>query len=202
MNNNLYNKYYETISPRCWERVEKKEDMFGKEYWNTKGDSDLYDMPLTENKTKISSSEWNIFHHMIIQVLIDFVNKYPIDNDVNTYSMNIDLETGEWKTYLNDIEPVIVNVPDSDIDYMYNVRHGVEDKDIIDSYDGLNHRIYFFVCEFLRRHQKDLEVDVNKFYFRIDNLKPSLENKRWVAESDSSLSLCEHDNLILCSMLI
>lgn len=205
MSNNLYNEYYGILKERCWGMIEKREDEHGEKFWHKGGidyEDEINNMPITINKTNVENSEWKILHHMIVQYLIDCVLKHEIDVDAfNDYSINIDLHNGEWKFYINNVEKLNIGFPDSDIDYSIDVVSSIDDEKVLDECERLNHIIYLFVTEFIRKHGEKLGY-YNMFYFSFDNIKESIKKGRYDIESDSSLSLFHNSDLVLCSILM
>ena len=197
-----YNTYYEEAKEECWKMSDRKECRRGENWWNEDNISDgVNNMPIVANKTMVNNSEWVILHHMLVSLTINYINQHPMDNNgVENYSIEIDLKSGEWKTYLSDVEELKLNIPDSDIDYKYKTSYGVGDIEIQNSYDHLNQVIYFFISDFMRRHYDKLGIELTKMFFNIDGLSKSLGCDKWVSGTNSSMSLYHDRELIVCSM--
>ena len=196
-----HNKYYEVISKRAWDETHKSEKKYGKKWWDSNSiDDSVNNMPIIENKTGINSSEWVIIHRSLIMTLIDYVNNHPLENEVNSYSMELNFKTGEWKTYLNDLQNFIVDIPDSDVEYSFNTYQCVDDEKVINSYDGLTKIIADFLNECLEKYASEIGVEITKMYFSMDNIGESLRVGKWSPETDSTFSLYNGDDLIVCSM--
>lgn len=195
-----YNQYYDVFKESCWEILEKKEKKFGGNFWKNDGSGTINDMPIIENKTDVKNSEWVILHQMITQLLIDYINEHPADNEVFSYSIDIDFQKGEWKTYLKDVKAVPIDLPQSDIEYTYDSYAGVNDYTVIDSYDGLNQVIYFYLSDFIRKHSNSIKYDVTRFLFSINNLNDSLLAGKLLNTSETSFSIYCGGALIVCDM--
>lgn len=196
-----YNGYYQQFKGELFNGLKKREKNNGKKWWDSNSINDeVNDVPLIENKTKVLSSEFDILHHQMVQLLIDYINEHPLDNEVYSFSMDVDLMKGTWLTYLNDNEKINIDIPDSDIDYDFRSYTAIEDEEIIESYDDLSEHMYYFISEFIRRHRDQLEEKLTKVYFTVLDLKKSLEEKKWTPTTESSLLFYINDELVVCSM--
>lgn len=196
---NTYNGYYNIFKKECWDRIEKDEKKNGVRWWDKNSISDdVNDYPIIENKTCVNSSEFVILHEMLCQLLIDYINEHPLKNEVSTYSIKIDLISGEWSAFFSNSEDVPLSKCDDNV--KIKSYHSVKDNVIIDSYDNLNERIYFFISDFIRRHRENIGVKFTSILFSVDELDDSIKEGKWVAQSDSSLSFYKGDDLMVCSM--
>lgn len=196
---NTYNGYYDIFKKECWDRIRKDEKKNGERWWDKNSISDdVNDYPITENKTGVNSSEFVILHEMLCQLLIDYINEHPLNNEVSTYSIKIDLNSGEWSAFFSNSEDVPLSKHDDN--FKIKSYHSVKDNCIIDSYDTLNERIYFFISDFIRRHRENINVKFTSILFSVDDLDDSLKEGKWVAQTDSSMSFYRNDDLIVCSM--
>lgn len=196
-----YNEYYKQSSEKVFEEIKGFEKRRGVKWWDKNTiDDEVNDLPLLENKTKVNSSEYLILHNMIIQLFLDYINEHPIDNEVYSYSIDINLLNGTWKTYLNDNESSDLNIPDSDIEYNFTSYTPIEDEEIIQSYEDLTEHVYYFFSEFIRRHREKLTSKITQIVFSIFNTHESLKSGKWEPSMDSSMSFYVNDDMIVCSM--
>lgn len=196
-----YSKYYEVISKRAWDDTKKSEKQHGKKWWEDLPINDeVNNMPIIENKTGINNSEWVILHRSLIMSLIDYVNAYPLENEVNSFSMEANFKTGEWRVYLNDLQEFIVDIPDSDVEYSFNTYQCVNDEEVINSYDKLAKEIFDLIQKVISDKKDSIGVDITNMYFYMDGIGHSLRLKKWSADTDSTFSLYSGDDLIVCSM--
>ena len=161
-------------------------------------DSGDIDVKLVENKTNVFSAEWLIIHQSLCQLFIDFVNSHPLENEVHSYSLNIDLLSGTWTIYLNNFENIDVNLPEDN--YKLVSISSIDDQDIINSYDTLNHEIYHIIGDFILRHTEDINIKLTSIVFSMDNLKESLEKGQWMPSLDSSFTIYHGNDIVVCSM--
>lgn len=196
-----YNDYYDIFSKECWTNIKKNEKLNGERWWdkNTIDDS-VNDCPIIENKTGVNSSEYVILHDMLCQMIIDYITEHPLNNEVSTYSIEINLLSGEWKVYFNNIEDIIFLTHDNEENLSFKTYAGVENEHVINSYDELNERIYFFISDFIRRHRENINVKFTSILFSMVDMDKSLQEKKWTADMDSSLSFYVGDELVVCSM--
>lgn len=196
-----YNTYYEQFKEECWESVRVSEKSNGKKWWDSNTIDDVVnDLPLVENKTGVKSSEYFILHHILCQLLIDYISEHPLDNEVYSYTIELDLLKGTWHNYLNELEQININIPDSDVDYNFSNFTSVEDKCIVESFDELNEKMYFYISDFIRRNRDKLDVKITSVLFSTIDLRESLINKKWMPTTDSSISMYSYDELVVCSM--
>lgn len=196
-----YNKYYEVISKRAWDETKKSEDKHGKKWWEDLPINDnVNNMPIIENKTKVKNSEWVILHRSLIMMLIDYVNSYPLENEVDSFSMEANFKSGEWKVYLNDLQEFIVDIPDSDVEYSFNTYQCVNDEKVINSYEKLTKEMFDLVKKVIADDADLINVDITDVYFYMDGIGESLRLKKWAPSTDSTFSLYSGDDLIVCSM--
>lgn len=196
-----YNEYYSFFSNECWKQIKTREEVNGEKWWdNNSINDDVNDLPLVENKTHVNSSEYVILHEMICQLVIDNVNMCPLKNEVDGYSITINLETGDWNVYFDNIENIDLTTCLSDMNYSINTFTGVDNKKVVDSYDDLNEKIYFFICDFIRRHTKELDTSFTSVIFSMTDMGYSLKEGKWVSGTESSMSFYKDDEMVVCSM--
>lgn len=196
---NTYNGYYNIFKKECWERIRNDEKKNGERWWDKNLiRDDVNDYPIIENKTGVNSSEFAILHEMLCQLLVDYINEHPLNNEVSTYLIKIDLISGEWSAFFSNSEDVPLSKYDENV--KIKSYHSVKDNVIIDSYDNLNERIYFFISDFIRRHRENIGVKFTSILFSVDELDDSIKEGKWVSQSDSSLLFYKGDDLIVCSM--
>lgn len=196
-----YNDYYDIFSKECWDNIKNNEKLNGERWWdkNTINDN-VNDCPIIENKTGVNSSEYVILHDMLCQMIIDYITEHLLNNEVSTYSIEINLLSGEWKVYFNNIEDIIFLTHDNEENLSFKTYAGVENERVINSYDELNERIYFFISDFIRRHSEYINVKFTSILFSMVDMDESLQEKKWTADMDSSLSFYVGDELVVCSM--
>ena len=193
-----YHKYYEETKNDCLSNLKTDSSLWKKKLTISDGVNDMY---IIENKTQVPNSEWVTLHHVLVQLLIDYVKEHPLKNEVYTYGVEIDLIDGKWKIFLNDQINVGISIPDSDIDYHICESECVSDQEIIDSYDELTEKIFFFICKFMSDRRKKLTgLMLNKVFFNMDDIDCSLKLGKWAPETDSSMTIYSDDVLYVCSM--
>ena len=190
-----YNKYYEEIKAECLNQKETKGSL-----WEKK--DDINDMYIIENNTQVPNSEWVILHRMLVRLLIDYILEHPLKNEVYTYGADIDVLNGNWKIYLNDMVNVNINIPDSDISYNVFESECIPDREILDSYDELTEKIFFFLCKFMSDNRHKIKgLMLCKVFFNVDDIDCSLKLGKWAPETDSTLTIYNNeDELFVCSM--
>lgn len=150
---------------------------------------------VVKNETKLGDEKWLELYYMLIMYSFDYVRNHPIDNGVHSYILTADLTTGEYNQYLNDIENTELTIPDSDIEnYMLNNYPGVENVEIIDSYEQLGEDLYFIISEFIRRDRESIPNKLHKFHFNITNFSQSIVNNINTQEIESTLMLYDINN--------
>jgi hypothetical protein len=196
-----YDDYYDIFHKESWRRTSQSELTCGRKWWrDNRKDDFINDMPITENKSKVKNSEWVILHHSIVQLIIDYITEHPLKNEVYSYSLEIDFETGLFKNYLNDVIDDNCQLPDSDVDYKVLTVYGIDDHSISESYDQLNTEIFNYVKTFIKKHKGDLDK-MTKMFFCIDEMYDSLKIGSWSPGSDSSMSFYTNDDeLYVCSI--
>lgn len=153
---------------------------------------------LVKNETTVEDISFYCLHKALVQMMIEYINLHPLDNDVYTYSLNVDMVSGKWHMMLGDDNEININLPDSN--YVVNSISGVENKKIVDSFDDLNRIIYFTLVDFIMRHTENINVKLTTMIFSCDDMKESLKENCWMSSMDSSLSIYSGDELIVCSM--
>lgn len=156
------------------------------------------DISIIKNETGVKSIEWFILHKSLVQLFLEYINSHPLDNEVHSYSLNIDLLTGTWTIYLNNLENIELNL----VDDVYNIHSisSIDDDNIINSYDGLNHEIYHVIGDFILRHTENINIKLTTIIFSLDDLKESLEKGSWQPSLDSSFTIYHDSDMIVCSM--
>lgn len=196
-----YNEYYERAKKECWLDTTNSEDRNGEKWWDSNTiDDKVNNMPILENKTDVNSSEWVILHRMLINLFLSYVNEYPLDNETYSFSLDLDLINGDWRSYINNVGSIKIEIPDSDMDYSYNSYHLIDNQDVIDSYDELDQQIYYFIVDFIRKHRTNINITLTKMFLRLDNLTESLKEGKWMPSLDSSMSFYNGNSLVVCSM--
>lgn len=156
------------------------------------------DMSILENKTEVSGLEWMILHYSIVQIFLDYVKNHPVDNDVYSYTLMIDLINGNWQVSLSNLDKADIDLPDSD--YEITSLVGVTDQNVINSYNNLNHEIYHIICDFIMRHTENINIKLTKMVFSMDGLYESIKKNQWIPSLDSSFSIYHENELVVCSM--
>lgn len=155
-------------------------------------------MSIIDNKTKVKDVEWFILHKSLVQLFLDYINSHPLENEVHSYSLNINLLTGNWTIFLNNFDNVEIDLPDGE----YNLKaiSSIDDQEIINSYDTLNHEIYHIIGDFILRHTEDINIKLTSIVFSMDDLDQSLLKGMWVPSLDSSFTIYHENEIIVCSM--
>lgn len=155
---------------------------------------------VVKNNTSLGDDKWLVLYYSLIMYSFDYVRNHPMDNGVHAYILTADLTNGEYRQFLNDVEDIELSIPDSDVEnYTLNNYPGVEDVDIIDSYEQLGEDLYFMISEFIRREREYIPDKLHKFHFNIINFSKSLAENMDTEEIESTLMLYgENDTADVC----
>lgn len=185
-----YDEYYKLCQKQCEHTLIRGEQLYGKNWWKkynhsftTVGEHDFikplnnkYDAPLIKNITNVYNSEWSILHHIISQMVIDYFKENQIDNDIYSYSININLDKPHkrWSIYLrkSDFESIVL--PESE-PFDFPSCDFIADENVIRKFDSLNILIYNNVVRFINDNRDNIPEMTNNINFAIDNIKDGLE---------------------------
>lgn len=207
-----YDEYYLVCKEECYKSVKTSEQMYGVNWWkknNVEHDfikplHDISDAPIVKNDTNILNSKWNILHYMLSYLVLDYINERNINDDISSYSININLDkpNKKWSIYLKSYDKGCIELPESE-PFDFHSYIFISDESIIKKFNDLNLIIYKYVIRFLDDNKKYMPTIVNNINFYIDYL----EKGKSINYSDSSLSVGwdktgdEHaDELLVVSM--
>jgi hypothetical protein len=197
-----YDEYYKISEQCCGNSLAKSEAMYGKGWWKrhdknlttsqdydfTKSMVDKNDAPIIRNVTNVYNSEWCILHQMLIEMVVDYMKENIINDDVCSYSININLDKPEkkWTIYLKRSDCESIVLPESE-PFDFPSFEFISDESVIKKFDGLNALVYKYVKKFLKKHSKDIPEFTNNVNFSIDNIDCALKYE--MASTDSGLSI-------------
>lgn len=199
-----YEEYYKSCKKQCEISLVKSESMYGKNWWKklnnnySFGDnyemmkplSDKNDSPIVKNITNVYNSEWVILHHILSQMVIDYIKEYEINDDIFSYSISICFNDPQkrWTMYLKKYEYETISLPESE-PYDFPSYSFIGDETIIRKFDTLNVQIYNYVERFFKDNDKDIPQITNVVDFSIDDIHSSVEYGVWCPASDSNMSV-------------
>lgn len=197
-----YDEYYKIGEQHCMSSIAKSEEMYGKGWWKKrsiklehqcdhdfiKSAVDKNNAPIVKNVTNVNNSEWCILHQMLLEIVKDYMKEKDIDDDICSYSININLDKPrkKWSIYLKKSDRESITLPESE-PFDFPSFEFVSDEGVIDKFDDLNILIYEYVKIFLKRNSKDIPEFTNNVNFSIDNIDCAL--KHGIALTDSGLSV-------------
>lgn len=203
-----YDEYHELCKEQCKKLLVKTENLYGKNWWKTdtefkrhnlettqdydfiKPMFDKNDMPLVKNLTNLENSEWIILHNMISQMVIDYIKENGINDNIFSYSININFDDPKkkWTICLKSLVNESIRLPESE-PYDFPYLNFISDSKVISKFNALNKKIYQYVCRFIDDNKKDIPDITNNINFTMDDITSSLKSNEWQPSSDSSLSV-------------
>lgn len=185
-----YNEYYKLCQEQCEISLLRSEKQYGKNWWKkynenfsttkcydfTKPFVDKNDAPLIKNITNVYNSEWSILHRIMSQMVVDYIKENNIDDDIYSYSININLDKPhkKWSIYLKKANLESIELPESE-PYDFPSCDFIGDEKIIKKFDSLNSLIYSYVIKFIKNNKNDIPEMTNNINFSIDRIYDGLE---------------------------
>lgn len=185
-----YDEYYKLCQEQCEFSLLTSEKIHGKNWWknynsnlNTPNDYDFIkplvdknDAPIIKNITNVYNSEWSILHHMLSQMVIDYIKNNKIEDDIYSYSININLDkpNKRWSIFLKKYDFESIHLPESE-PYDFPSCDLIADENVIRKFDSLNILIYNYVVKFINKNKKDIPEMTNNINFSIDGISDGLE---------------------------